>query len=52
MIRRRDFIKITTLAGIGPALPNEIISTAEALAALNFDLAVARIKLPICNPLC
>jgi uncharacterized protein (DUF362 family) len=41
MIGRRDFIKLTALAGVGLALPNELIHTAEAFAASKIDLAVA-----------
>jgi uncharacterized protein (DUF362 family) len=42
MIGRRDFIKITTLAGIGLSLPHELIHIAEAAAAAaKVDLAVA-----------
>jgi uncharacterized protein (DUF362 family) len=41
MIGRRDFIKITTLAGIGLSLPHELIHIAEsAAAAKKVDLAV------------
>jgi uncharacterized protein (DUF362 family) len=42
MIGRREFIKITTLAGIGLSLPDGLIHIAEAAAAAaKVDLAVA-----------
>jgi uncharacterized protein (DUF362 family) len=41
MIGRRDFIKITTLAGIGLSIPNGLIHIAESAAAAKVDLAVA-----------
>lgn len=41
MIKRRDFIKITALTGLGLSLPQGLIRIAECAAAANVDLAVA-----------
>jgi uncharacterized protein (DUF362 family) len=42
MIGRRDFIKVTTLAGMGLSLPHGLMHIAEsAVAAAKVDLAVA-----------
>jgi uncharacterized protein (DUF362 family) len=42
MIGRRDFIKVTTLAGMGLSLPHGLMHIAEsAVAAAKIDLAVA-----------
>jgi len=41
MIGRRDFIRATTLAGIGLSLPHGLLHIAESAAAAKVDLAVA-----------
>ena len=41
MIGRRDFIKVTTIAGIGLSLPHGLMHIAESAAAAKVDLAVA-----------
>jgi len=41
MLRRRDFIKITALTGLGLSLPQGLIRIAEVAAAAKVDLAIA-----------
>jgi len=41
MLKRRDFLKITALTGIGFSLPGGLVRTAEGLAPAKPDLAVS-----------
>ncbi len=41
MLRRRDFVKITALTGLGLSLPQGLIRIAEVAAATKVDLAIA-----------